>query len=86
VNFPSRGTLEFWELYRGLPLQVKRLARKNYRLWSEEPFHASLHFKKIGGDKWSVRIGINYRAVGKFNGSYSAWDWIGPHSEYDQLA
>jgi len=69
VTFPSRVTPEFWNLYRQLPPDVRKLARKNYQLWREGPFYPSLNFKKIGGGKWSVRVGIHYRAVGKFEGS-----------------
>jgi len=69
VSFRSRGTPEFWQLYRNLPSKVRKLARKNYQLWHAEPFHPSLNFKKIGRGKWSVRIGIHYRAIGKVEGS-----------------
>ena len=85
MTFPSRVTPEFWNLYRQLPPDVRKLARKNYQLWREEPFYPSLNFKKIGGGKWSVRVGIHYRAVGKFEGSGFVWDWIGTHGEYDRL-
>ncbi len=47
--------------------------------------HPSLHFKKIGGSKWSVRIGIYYRTIGKFEGDSFVWDWIGTHADYDRL-
>ena len=67
------------------PARARELARKNYQLWREEPFYPSLNFKKIGGGKWSVRVGIHYRAVGKFEGSGFVWDWIGTHGEYDRL-
>ena len=73
------------QLYRNLPPGVCELARKNYQLWREEPFYPSLNFKKIGREKWSVRVGIHYRAVGKFEGSIFVWDWIGSHDEYSRL-
>jgi hypothetical protein len=85
VIFPSRATPEFWKLYRDLPAEVRSLARKNYQLWREHPFHSSLKFKKIGREKWSVRVGIHYRAVGKFERDIFVWDWIGTHGEYDRL-
>ena len=85
MTFPSRATPEFWKLYRGLPPGIRTLARKNYKLWREEPFHPSLNFKKIGREKWSARVGIHYRAVGKFEGGAFVWDWIGTHGEYDRL-
>ena len=85
MTLPGRATPEFWKLYRDLPAEVRSLARKNYQLWREQPFHPSLKFKKIGREKWSVRVGIHYRAVGKFERDIFVWDWIGTHGEYDRL-
>jgi hypothetical protein len=85
VNFPSAGTPDFWRYYRALPAHVRVAARKSFQLWKEDAFHPSLHFKKIGGGKWSVRVGIHYRAIGKFAGDTMNWDWIGSHADYDGL-
>jgi len=41
----SRCTRAFWQLYNGLPPDIRRLADKNYRLWREDHWHPSLHFK-----------------------------------------
>jgi hypothetical protein len=84
VIFPSRGTSEFWRLYRALPTEVRMLAQKNYRLWSANAFHPSLHFKSIGKADWSVRVGDHYRAVGKFSGKNFLWEWIGSHEDYNK--
>ena len=84
MTIPSRGTPEFWQLYRALPAEAKKLARKNYGLWSGNAFHPSLHFKSIGKPNWSVRVGGHYRAVGKFAGSAFVWEWIGTHEEYNK--
>jgi hypothetical protein len=75
VRFHSSTTPEFWQAYKKQPATVREWARKTYRLWSEEALHPSLHFKKIKGGKWSVRIGIHYRAVGRFEADGFAWDW-----------
>jgi hypothetical protein len=56
-------TLDFWESYNKLPISVQKLADKNYELLKQNPKHPSLHFKKIG-ELWSVRVGLNYRALG----------------------
>jgi Txe/YoeB family toxin of Txe-Axe toxin-antitoxin module len=60
----------FWEAYQSLNSQMKRSARKAYRLWKENPFHPSLHFKCVNDEEniWSVRITRDYRAVGIFEG------------------
>jgi hypothetical protein len=84
VIIPSRGTSEFWRRYRALPAEVRTLAQKNYRLWSANAFHPSLHFKSIGKSDWSVRVGGHYRAVGKFSGETFLWEWIGSHEEYNK--
>lgn len=86
MRFSATGTPEFWACYHKLPEDVRKLARKNYRLWSVEPFHPSLHFKKVSGGNWSARVGIHYRAIGKFMKNSFLWEWIGTHSEYDRLA
>jgi hypothetical protein len=38
----------FWQHYRQLPREVQRLADKNFALLKSDPYHASLHFKKVG--------------------------------------
>lgn len=77
----------FWQHYHQLPAQVRELADKNYELLRANPFHPSLHFKKVGKTKqlWSVRVGENYRALGVEKPDGVVWFWIGTHSEYDQL-
>ncbi len=84
MTIPSRGTPEFWHLYRALPAEARSVAQKNYRLWSANAFHPSLHFKPIGDANWSVRIGGRYRAVGKFSGEVFLWEWIGTHEDYNK--
>jgi hypothetical protein len=84
VKIASRGTPEFWRLYRALPDEVKETARKNYRLWQTNAFHPSLHFKSIGRPNWSVRVGLHHRAIGRFIGEGFVWEWIGSHADYDK--
>jgi hypothetical protein len=84
VKIPSKTNREFWLFYHKLPPEIRAVARKNYQLWKENALHPSLHFKSIKSPRWSVRIGQNYRAVGKFVGSTFYWEWIGTHDEYDK--
>jgi hypothetical protein len=45
----------------------------------------SLHFKKIG-DLWSLRVGLNYRALALDEPPDGVvWFWIGRHGDYDHL-
>ncbi len=79
----------FWDFYHELPADVQKLADKNYELLKADPYHPSLHFKKLtlrGREVWSVRVGGGYRALGREReASIIAWFWIGPHAEYDRL-
>lgn len=83
----SRATRRFWYLYEQLPVSIRQLADKNYRLWLKNPRHPSLVFKKLHGrsDRFSVRIGHNYRAIGHFVTDGVEWVWIGSHEDYDLL-
>ena len=81
----SHRSRKFKKSYALLPAHAQALAIKNYRLWREDPWHPSLQFKDIGSSLWSVRIGIDYRAVGIRDGDVIVWQWIGPHAVYNRL-
>jgi hypothetical protein len=74
----------FWEAYRELNENVSSSARKAFRLWDDNPFHPSLHFKCInsGENVWSVRVTRGYRAVGVLDEDTVTWFWIGNHDSY----
>lgn len=75
----------FWECYHALPVYIQRLSDKNYQLLKENPDHPSLHFKRIN-HYFSVRIGMQYRALGIETGEGILWFWIGSHADYDKLS
>jgi hypothetical protein len=83
----SRATRRFWKLYESLPEPVQRLAAKNYRLWRNNPAHPSLDFKQLhgNGERFSVRVGSHYRALGQRLADGVEWVWIGTHEEYNKL-
>lgn len=56
----------FWDAYRALDANLRRRAQKAFRLWAENPFHPSLHFKCVNSEEnvWSARISREYRALG----------------------
>ena len=85
-DFPCHAPL--LKLYHELPESVQRLAVKNYWLWRDNLRHPSLEFKKLAGhaDRFSVRIGDHYRALGQKQGDGVEWVWIGTHEEYNKLA
>jgi len=77
----------FWKLYRQLPKETQGLADKNFDLLKSDPYHPSLHFKKVDVVRklWSVRVGSQYRALGVEKPDGIVWFWIGTHAEYDKL-
>ena len=83
----SRTTRQFWRLFADLPLEVQQEAKRAYRLFRGNPAHPGLHFKKLEGedDIYSVRIGLNYRALAVIERNRVVWYWIGSHSDYDRL-
>jgi len=83
----SHVTEKFRNAFSDLPADVQKQARQAYRLFTENPYHPSLRFKTIHPTRpiYSVRIGLNYRAVGVRDGDDIIWYWIGPHGDYDRL-
>jgi hypothetical protein len=77
----------FWAAYRALNEHDKRSARKAYRLWAQNPFHPSLHFKCINreDDIWSARVTRGCRALGILDNDTVTWFWIGGHDEYESF-
>ncbi|MBS4051731.1 MAG: hypothetical protein KGZ69_11070 [Methylomonas sp.] len=74
----------FWSSYDQLPVEIQRLADKNFELLKIDSSHPSLQFKKVG-KVWSARIGISYRALAVPVDDGFLWVWIGSHAEYDKL-
>lgn len=79
-----RTTPRFRSCLDQLPPQVQALARRNFLLLRDDLRHPSLHFKKAGGF-WSVRVGLDYRALAIEDGEDFVWVWIGNHDEYERL-
>jgi hypothetical protein len=75
----------FKPLYDALPSHVRDLADKNFALLKRDHKHPSLHFKRLKGDIWSVRVGRDYRALAMERKDHFRWFWIGTHADYDRL-
>jgi hypothetical protein len=77
----------FWAAYEALDETVRQRARKAYRLWAENPFHPSLHFKCVDPQEnvWSVRIDRGCRALGIWERGKITWFWIGSHDDYERF-
>ncbi len=83
----SVASRRFWELFHKLPGDIQKLAVKNYQLWRSNPNHPSLRFRRLQGtgDRFTVRVGEHYRAIGLLKVDTMIWVWIGTHAEYDRL-
>lgn len=83
----SKRTRQFHELYDALPKGVQKQADKAYEMFVLDEHHPGLNFKSLEIDiAWySVRIGINYRAVCVLDPPNWVWFWIGSHADYDKL-
>lgn len=75
---------DFWAAFEVLPVEIQSLARENFELLKANSRHPGLRFKKAGS-YWSVRVGRNYRALGKEVDEGILWVWIGSHDEYLRL-
>ncbi len=78
---------DFISCFIELPSSIQRQARKNYRLWKQNPYHPSLHFKRVQvrDSVYSVRVAKGWRALGWLDGDSITWFWIGSHADYDRL-
>jgi len=83
----SRTTERFRKAFLGLPKHVQRQAKEAYKLFKQNPNHPSLRFKQVHATKliYSVRISLNYRAVGVRDKDDLVWFWIGSHTDYEKL-
>ncbi len=83
----SQTTSRFWKSFNALPPAVQDKVRKAFKLWSENSGHPSLHFKKIHSIDpiYSVRIDLQYRALGIKDENTLVWFWVGTHEEYNTL-
>ena len=83
----SRITERFRKALANLPTNVKRQSRQAYRLFRQNPNHPSLRFKQVHPIRgiYSVRVGLDYRALGIRDGNEIVWFWIGSHADCDTL-
>jgi len=79
-----RATDRFWKCPQKLPHPIQELANSNFELLKADPRHPSLHFKKIS-QFWSVRVGLDYRALAVEDGEDFLWVWMGSHDEYERM-
>jgi hypothetical protein len=83
----SRTTEKFRALFVPLPNTIKVQAKEAYQQFKRDPYHPSLQFKRVHSSKpvYSVRINLDYRAVGIIQDNEIVWFWIGSHNVYEKL-
>jgi hypothetical protein len=83
----SYRSRRFHKLVAQLPPQVQAQAEAAYLQFKRDPYHPSLHFKRIDPQEpiYSVRVGTHYRVVGQLDGTTIIWTWIGTHEAYNRL-
>lgn len=83
----SHTTARFRKLLASLPPEVRKQARQAFRLFKNNPCHPGIYFKRVHSTKpiYSVRISLNYRALGVEEGNDIIWFWIGSHAEYERM-
>jgi hypothetical protein len=77
----------FWDAYSKLTPDIRKRAKKAYRIWTEDSFHPSLRFKCINHEEdiWSVRITLGVRALGVLDRNTVTWFWVGTHDDYERF-
>ena len=83
----SHITQKFREAFNRLPKTIKKQAKETFRLFNQNPYHPSFHFKRIHSTRpiFSLRITKDCRAVGIQQNNQVIWFWIGSHNDYDNL-
>ena len=83
----SRTTERFRACFAGLPQEIQRQAREAYTRFVDNPSYPGLRFKLVHPNLpiYSVRISLDYRALGVLEDDTMVWFWIGPHSNYERL-
>jgi hypothetical protein len=67
-----------------LPADVQRTADKAFELLKADPYHPSIHLKKVD-EVWSARVGLHHRALAIRASDGLLWFWIGTHADYDDI-
>jgi hypothetical protein len=83
----SIRTKAFKKLFARLPTHIQKQATADYEVFKRNPGYPGLCFKRIDPKRplYSVRIGLDYRAVGIMENDVIRWYWIGSHEDYNKL-
>jgi hypothetical protein len=83
----SLTTEGFPAQFASAPESTQRKIRAAFELWSANPQHPSLRFKKVYDTRpiYSARVDLDWRAVGVVRDDTIVGYWVGPHREYEKL-
>lgn len=83
----SRTTRKFWKHFNSLSPDIQQRATVAFDLWSSDPHHPSLHFKRVDDNEpiFSARVGKSHRALCVMEEDAATWFWIGTHDDYERL-
>ena len=83
----SQTTERFRKSLAALPDHIQQRARQVYASFQQNPNHPGLQFKQVHSTRpiYSVRISLDYRALGVLDDDEMIWFWIGSHADYDRL-
>jgi hypothetical protein len=83
----SVTTEQFRQLYAKAPKERQLRIRRAYKLWTVDPKHPSLRFKKVHNKLpiYSARVDLDWRAVDVFRDDTVVWFWVGSHQHYEEL-
>ena len=83
----SHTTERFRKAFAALPKKIQHQAKDAYKQFKKDPFYPGLRFKRVHSTRpiYSVRISVEYRAVGLQNENEIIWFWIGSHDDYTKL-
>ena len=90
MNMVSKRTKAFKKLFNSLPGHIKENARKQYKVFLENPSHPSLRKKPVGSTRnnkfkvYEVTVGMGYRATYFRDRDVYVWFWIGTHNSFDK--
>jgi mRNA-degrading endonuclease RelE of RelBE toxin-antitoxin system len=83
----STTSERFRKTFRRLPPPIRKQARDAYKLFKTNPYHSSLHFKRVSNTDpvYSARVSLDYRVLGILKDNHIIWFWIGSHADYDKI-
>lgn len=83
----SQTTEKFRLILAAATSERQARVRSAYRNWRDNPAHPSLRFKKVHTRLpiYSVRVDLDWRAIGILEGGTMVWFWVGPHREYEAM-